>query len=126
MTGSQNSHIAKTLRKRLTYTERKLWKHLRVKQIEGYKFRRQEPIGKYIVDFVCYEKRLIIEVDGGQHSLNKDSDKERDMWFEGQGYKVLRFWSNQVLTNIGGVLEMIREGCLKHPPLNPLPSREGK
>jgi very-short-patch-repair endonuclease len=89
---------------------------LRAKQLEGLKFRRQEPIGKYIADFACHEKRIVIEVDGGQHSTNKKRDRERDNWFKEQGYKVLRFWNNEVLTNIAGVLEV----------LNPLPSREGK
>jgi very-short-patch-repair endonuclease len=117
---------AKILRKRLTDTERFLWTYLRAKQLEGLKFRRQEPIGRYIADFVCHEKRIVIEVDGGQHSTNKDKDRERDNWFKVQGYKVLRFWNNEVLTNIAGVLEVIRENCLFHPPLNPLPSREGK
>jgi very-short-patch-repair endonuclease len=64
---------------------------LRAKQLEGLKFRRQEPIGKYIADFACHEKRIVIEVDGGQHSTNKERDRERDNWFKEQGYKVLRF-----------------------------------
>jgi very-short-patch-repair endonuclease len=89
---------------------------LRAKQLEGLKFRRQEPIGKYIADFACHEKRIVIEVDGRQHLTNKERDRERDNWFKEQGYKVLRFWNNEVLTNIAGVLEV----------LNPLPSREGK
>lgn len=109
--------IAKTLRKRLTDTEQVLWKYLRAKQIEGLKFRRQEPIGNYIVDFICYEKRIIIEVDGGQHSVNKEKDNKRDKWFKEQGFKVLRFWDNEVLTNIEGVLEVLRDNCLNHPPL---------
>ncbi|MBI5191879.1 MAG: endonuclease domain-containing protein [Nitrospirae bacterium] len=113
------NNIAKTLRKRLTDTENVLWKYLRAKQLEGYKFRRQEPIGKYVVDFVCYEKQIIIEVDGGQHSIEIDKDKERDEWFSSQGFKVLRFWNNEVLVNIEGVLEVIRENCLNHPPLTP-------
>jgi very-short-patch-repair endonuclease len=100
--------IAKSLRKRLTNTERILWKHLRAKQIEGNKFRRQEPIGKYIVDFVCHEKRIVIEVDGSQHSIDKAIDKERDEWLKEQGYEVMRFWNNEVLENIEGVLEVIR------------------
>jgi very-short-patch-repair endonuclease len=103
-------------RKRLRDAERLLWTYLRAKQLEGLKFRRQEPIGKYIADFACHEKRIVIEVDGGQHSTNKERDRERDNWFKEQGYKVLRFWNNEVLTNIAGVLEV----------LNPLPSREGK
>ena len=111
--------IAKALRKRLTDTERLLWRHLRAKQLEGLKFRRQEPIGRYIVDFVCHEKRIVIEVDGGQHSTDKNRDAERDKWLNKQGYKVLRFWNNEVLKNIQGVLHVIKESCLHHPPLTP-------
>jgi very-short-patch-repair endonuclease len=109
---------AKVLRKNFTDTERLLWKYLRAKQMEGCKFRRQEPIGSYIVDFVCHEKKMVIEVDGGQHSADRERDDERDSWLEGQGYRVLRFWNNEVLTNIKGVLEVIR-GYLNHPPLTP-------
>ena len=116
---------AKVFRKNFTDTERLLWKYLRAKQMVGCKFRRQEPIGRYIVDFICQGKRIIIEVDGGQHSVDQERDSRRDNWLEGQGYKVLRFWNNEVLTNTEGVLEVIR-GCLNHPPLYPLPSREGK
>jgi len=94
-----------------------MWRHLRGKRLEGFKFRRQEPIGNYVADFVCYEKRIIVEVDGGQHCSEKDS--ERDKWFEGQGFKVLRFWNNEVLKNIQGVWEVIRKHCLFHPPLTP-------
>ena len=95
-----------------------MWKYLRAKQIEGCKFRRQEPIGSYIVDFVCQEKRIIVEVDGGQHSVEQERDYKRDELLEGLGYKVLRFWNNEVLRNIEGVLEVIRDS-LKHPPLTP-------
>jgi very-short-patch-repair endonuclease len=109
---------AKVLRKNFTDTERLLWKYLRAKQMHGCKFRRQEPIGNYIVDFVCQEKRIVIEVDGGQHSTDAKRDNERDKWLKGQGYKVLRFWNNEVLTNIEGVLEVIWN-CLNHPPLTP-------
>ncbi len=118
--------IAKNLRKRLTNTERLLWSRLRAKQIEGCKFRRQTPIGKYIVGFVCHEQRVIVEVDGGQHSENEEEDKTRDKWLGEQGYKILRFWNNEVLTNMEGVLEAIRNSCKSRPPFNPLPSREGK
>jgi len=113
------NNIAKTLRKRLTDAESLLWRHLRAKQLEGLKFRRQQPIGNYIVDFVCFEKGVVIEVDGGQHTIEKEKDNERDKWFEGQRFKVLRFWNNEVLMNIEGVLEAIRENCLSHPPLTP-------
>ena len=110
--------VAKALRKNFTDTERILWRHLRAKQMEGYKFRRQEPIGNYIVDFVCQEARIIIEVDGGQHSVEQKKDFERDRWLKEQGYRVLRFWNNEVLTNIDGVLEVIRNN-IDHPPLTP-------
>ena len=109
---------AKVLRKNFPDTERLLWKYLRAKQMEGCKFRRQEPVGSYIVDFICQEKRIVIEVDGGQHSPENKRDKERDKWLKGKGYKVLRFWNNEVLSNTEGVLEVIRD-CLNHPPLTP-------
>ena len=115
--------LAKQLRTRCTDTERLLWRNLRTKQIKGFKFRRQQPIGKYIVDFVCFEKKIIIEVDGGQHA-EKDVDKERDQWLEKEGFKVLRFWNNEVLLNLMGVLEVIRMHVLKHHPHpSPPPSR---
>jgi len=72
--------FAKNLRKNSTKSERLLWKHLRNKQLEGLKFRRPQPIGKYIVDFVCFEKRIVIEVDGGHHALQTDRDLQRDNW----------------------------------------------
>lgn len=100
--------IAKKLRINSTDTEKYLWKYLRGRQLEGFKFRRQQPIGKYIADFINLERKIIIEVDGGQHLENK-KDKLRDKWLEEQGYEVLRFWDNEVLTNIEGVLELIRE-----------------
>jgi very-short-patch-repair endonuclease len=111
---SDEATLAKNLRKRSTDAERYLWKHLRSKQIEGLKFRRQEPIGKYIVDFVCYEKTLVVEVDGGQHSEERDAD--RDSWIRSQGFTVLRFWNHEVLTNIKGVLEMILRNCTQKSP----------
>jgi len=97
-----------------------------MKQMEGLKFRRQQTIDNYIVDFVCFENRIIIEVDGGQHAAENNKDRERDTYFQRYGFKVLRFWNNEVLQNTNGVLVVIRENCLSHPPLNPLPSREGK
>ena len=111
------TNLAKNLRKRPTDAERLLWKYLRTRQTEGLKFRRQEPIGNYIADFVCYEKAVIIEVDGGQHCEERDG--ERDSWLSSQGFKILRFWNHDVLMNIEGVAEMIRSSCLSHPPLTP-------
>jgi len=107
--------IAKKLRINSTDTEKYLWKYLRGRQLEGFKFRRQQSIGKYIVDFVNLERKIIIEVDGGQHSENK-KDKLRDRWLEEQGYEVLRFWDNEVFKNIEGVLEVIREKLLSPSP----------
>jgi very-short-patch-repair endonuclease len=92
--------------------------------MEGYKFRRQEPIGRYIVDFVCQEKLLIIEVDGGQHSVERERDKKRDNWLERQGYKVLRFWNNEVLINTEGILEVIRDHLTPSPQSPPLKGGE--
>jgi len=82
------------------------------------KFRRQQPLDKFIVDFVSFEKKIVIEVDGGQHFEEK-KDIERDKWLSKQGFKVLRFWNNDVLNNIDGVLEVIKENCEGHPPLTP-------
>ena len=81
--------------------------------IENIKFRRQQPIDSYIVDFVSFELRLIIEVDGGQHAAEKQKDKQRDCFLSENGYRVLRFWNNEVLDNLDGVLEVIRKACLK-------------
>jgi len=116
--------IAKNLRKRPTDAENLLWKHLRAKQIEGLKFRRQEPIGNYVVDFVCYEERLIVEVDGGQHASEIQKDREREDWFKGQGFKVLRFWNNEVLENTEGVLEVITRELSPSPYPPPQGGRE--
>jgi len=99
---------AKELRRRSTEAEKIIWKHLRSKQMCGIKFRRQQPIGDYIVDFVCFEKHAIIEIDGGQHSLNSLGDRKRDKWLKSQGYRVLRFWNNDIMQNLEGVLEIIR------------------
>jgi len=95
---------------------------LRLKNL-GYKFRRQAVIGPYIVDFVCFEKKLIVEVDGGQHADSRN-DQERDQWLKQCGYKVLRFWNNDVLGNRNGVVEKINE-FLNHPLPNPPPKGEG-
>ena len=97
---------AKTLRIDSTNTERHLWYYLRAKRL-GFKFKRQFPMGRYIVDFVCLEKRIIIELDGGQHLDNESYDRERTAWLNRQGFKVLRFWNNEVLQQTQSVLEVI-------------------
>lgn len=102
---------ARTLRKDSTDAENLLWRHLRRKQFTGLKFRRQQPIDHYIVDFVCFEKRIIIEVDGGQHSIEREKDIERENYLRENGFKVLRFWNNEILKNIEGVLEEIMKYC---------------
>ena len=114
--------VARRLRKHSTDTEQHLWRHLRDRQIEGFKFRRQQAVGRYVVDFVNFEKRVVIELDGGQHALDP-GDKIRDEWLRAEGYKVLRFWDNQVFSNLEGVLETIRDALLTPHP-DPLPQGE--
>ena len=91
----------------MTDAERRLWKHLRACRLSGYKFRRQQPLGKYIVDFVCFEKKLIIEVDGGQHQQEKKYDQKRTNWLQEEGFTVIRFWNDVVLKQTQQVLEEI-------------------
>ena len=91
--------IARRLRKHYTDTERHLWSHLRDRQLEGFKFRRQQSVGRYVVDFVNLEKKVVVELDGRQHALDP-GDKIRDEWLRAEGYKVLRFWDNQVFSNL--------------------------
>jgi very-short-patch-repair endonuclease len=98
---------AQHLRKNSTDAERMLWQHLRLRQLGGYKFRRQHPLERYIVDFICLEKRLVIEIDGGQHNVRGAYDAERTAWLESQGFRVLRFWNSQVLKEIEAVKEVI-------------------
>ena len=119
---SSASMIAKKLRKRQTDAEKRLWKHLKAKQMEGVKFRRQEPIGKYIVDFASFDRKLVIELDGGQHADDM-RDAGRDAWLGTQGFEVLRFWNNEIFENFDGVLEEIRRRVVSHPP--PAPPIEG-
>jgi very-short-patch-repair endonuclease len=113
---------ARDLRKNATEAELRLWARLRRRQIEGHQFRRQAPIGRYIVDFVCFARKLIVEVDGGQHSLDRDAERTR--WLEGEGFRVLRFWNNEVLCSTDAVVEAIRDDLRERrtgssPPPNP-------
>ena len=110
---SNLTKYAKKLRKNSTRAETILWNKLRSKQLEGSKFRRQQPIGKYIVDFVSFERKVIVELDGGQHANQQIKDRMRDKRLIEDGYTVLRFWNNDVLENIDGVLEIMRRNCLK-------------
>ncbi len=99
---------ARELRRRATEAEKRLWFQLRHRQIEGFKFRRQQPIAKYVADFVSFEKRVIVELDGGQHKARQDEDRARDQFFEDEGFEVIRFWNTEVFENLEGVLEVIR------------------
>src|ERR1700704_2742948 len=97
---------ARRLRRDSTDAERKLWFRLRSRSVLGFKFVRQEPIGPYVVDFICPERHLIVELEGGQHADSK-RDLVRDRWLADQNYRVLRFWNNDVMANVDGVLETI-------------------
>jgi very-short-patch-repair endonuclease len=102
----------------MSEAEKRLWYHLRAHRFGGVTFRRQTPIGRYIVDFVCHDAGLIIELDGGQHGTANTArrDMRRTAWLGTRGYKVLRFWNNDVLQNTEGVLELIAAELEKAPP----------
>jgi very-short-patch-repair endonuclease len=122
MIGRTNRH-ALTLRKNATDAEKLLWKRLRSRQIADAKFRRQATVGPYIADFLCTEHRLIVEADGGQHS--PEADATRTDWLTSRGYRVLRFWNNDVLGNIDGVLEAILIALQEEREPSPQPSPAG-
>ena len=112
---------ARQLRKNRTDAERALWERLRRKQLEGCRFRQQVPLGSYIADFLCAKRMLIVEVDGGQHAGAR-SDRTRTAWLEARGFRVLRFWNNDVLQNLDGVVEMILIALrAASPPPQPAP-----
>jgi len=100
---------AQALRKNQTDAEKRLWLAIRNRQLSGFKFKRQVPVGSYIVDFICHDKNLIVELDGGQHSRQVEADENRTAWLEARGYKLIRFWNNEVLENLEGVLTSITE-----------------
>ncbi|WP_102125627.1 endonuclease domain-containing protein [Deinococcus planocerae] len=102
---SVSTEVARTLRRNLTSEERMLWARLRSAGL-GVSFRRQEPVGRYVVDFVCYPARLVVELDGSQH-LNSEADRVRDAALQVDGFHVLRFWNTEVRGNLEGVLERI-------------------
>jgi len=112
---------ARALRKNLTDAEKLLWRHLRDRQLDGCKFRRQHPIGKFIVDFVCVEKKLVIEVDGGQHATKVEADLQRSEYLRKKGYSTLRFWNNEVLQKTESVLEAVLLSLSEDTP-SPRPS----
>jgi very-short-patch-repair endonuclease len=124
---SQQRSRARALRREMTAAERRIWSRLRAHRFQGLSFRRQFPVGSYIVDFICPEARLIIEIDGGQHALiEANRDATRDAWLREQGFVVLRFWNNEVLANLTGVLERIAEALRQPlPPSLTLPRKGG-
>ncbi|MGN6327687.1 MAG: endonuclease domain-containing protein [Rhodanobacter sp.] len=100
---------AKSMRSAQTPAEQHLWYHLRAHRFMGLKFKRQKPLGPYIVDFICLERGVIIEVDGGQHGDDVAYDRQRDRWLASQGFAVLRFWNHDVLNQTESVLDRIRQ-----------------
>ncbi|MGO9546264.1 MAG: endonuclease domain-containing protein [Rhodomicrobium sp.] len=109
---------ARKLRSETTDAENRLWRALRNRRLSGYKFKRQVPFGPYIADFLCADAKLIVEADGGQHAESVDADRVRTEYFEQGGYRVLRFWNNDVLQNLEGVLETIAGELGDRPPHN--------
>lgn len=110
---------ARDLRSRMTDAERRLWYRLRAHRLNGHKFKRQVPVGPYVVDFASLDRKLIIEVDGGQHA-ESSADRRRDAFLRGQGYRVIRFWNNDVLRQTDSVLEEIVMALAN--PATPLPA----
>ena len=99
--------FAKQMRRTPTEAEACLWRLLRAGRLKRYKFKRQAPIAGYIVDFVCFGRKLVIEADGGQHAAQIDSDADRTAWLESRGFAVLRFWNDEILRDTSAVLEAI-------------------
>ncbi|MCZ4343229.1 endonuclease domain-containing protein [Sphingomonadaceae bacterium G21617-S1] len=116
--------LAKKLRNNATGVERKLWQHLRNSQLKGFKFSRQMPVAGFVCDFLCRSARLVIELDGGQHDSQTDEDETRTRRIEAEGYRVIRFWNNDVNDGIEGVLLRISEALEAHP--QPLPHAGGE
>ncbi len=116
---NEKNILARELRKNSTIQEKRLWNLLKNRQFHNLKFKRQHPIGKYIVDFICKEAKIIVEIDGGQHNEPENiiSDTERTKYLEGLGYKVIRFWNNEIYENIDGVIIKLEEGINPHPHL---------
>lgn len=112
---------AKALRRNLTEAEKKLWAILRLRQMDGHKFRRQVPFGRYVADFACHEARLIVEVDGGQHDPSLEPEARRLEYLSREGYRVLRFWNNDVLENPEGVHAAITKTLRGPNAQNPPP-----
>jgi len=115
---------ARALRRDMADAEKSLWRLLRSRQIDGHRFRRQVPLGRYIADFVCHDACVIIELDGGQHD-GSPQEAERSRFLQEEGYRILRFWNNEVLSNLEGVHAAIAEDLRRHHPHPTLPHRGG-
>ena len=113
--------FARRLRRNETAAERMLWERLRNRQLGGHKFRRQVPLGKFVADFACYDEKLVVEVDGGQHAECQDDDAARTRWLESRGFRVLRFWNHEVSENLQGVLTVIVQALEDRKPPHPGP-----
>ena len=124
MRQGQKRDRARELRATMTDSERRLWRCLRMRQLDGYRFRRQHPVGPYIVDFACLAARLVVEVDGGQHS-DSMGDRHRDAFLRARGFRVLRFWDNDVLGEPDAVCEVILRWLADGPPPQPSPASGG-
>ena len=121
----QNVDRARGLRQAMTDAERKLWHHLRNRHLSDHKFRRQHEIDHYIVDFVCTDAMLVVELDGGQHAEQQEYDEHRTVHLRAKGYRVLRFWNNEALMKIESVLEVILAAAAEPAPHpSPLPTGE--
>jgi very-short-patch-repair endonuclease len=124
---SPNEVLSRVMRKAPTDAERKMWWHLRHRlPLSGTHFRRQVRIGRYIVDFASHAAKLVIEIDGGPHAEQASADAERTRFLEMEGYRVVRFWNNEVLTNIDGVLEAIQSALAATPTPDPSPQGGGE
>src|SRR5579862_248710 len=113
---------ARSLRRTMTEAEKRVWQILRSHQMTGCKFRRQVPLGRYIADFVCHEARLIVEIDGGQHDAASPQEATRSAFLHNEGYRILRFWNNEVLANLDGVHQMIADWLAGEASASKLPA----
>ncbi|MEL1264710.1 endonuclease domain-containing protein [Pseudoxanthomonas putridarboris] len=120
--------LQQRLRNQPTKAEHRLWQHLRSRQLAGCKFRRQHPFGDYILDFACLERKIVVELDGSQHADDVPYDTGRTRFLESAGFKVLRFWNNEVFDNIEGVVEVILDSLISRTttPSPPNPPLEGE
>jgi very-short-patch-repair endonuclease len=114
---------ARALRHGMTKAERRIWQILRSRQVKGHRFRRQVPIGRYIADFVCHEGPVDRRVDGGQYDRSSCREAARTAFLQSEGYRILRFWNDEILANLDGVHHIIGDSLVASPPPSPPPSR---